>query len=158
MGLRSTKKYDNGYVVAMFDLSNDFEANNYRSRLALDVPTCPHCGEKLNPNREDLLIRVDNPLSKFLGFNAGILETKCQACHKDISVPQSTVILDDAFPSIVDILKKTRAQAAMVKSGGVRPVQPVAKQPQQHQPQAGVIRRTSAASTRRGGTANGRKG
>ena len=114
--IASAVKKDGKLLSVTLQLQEPSEIGIYKKFLA-DEPAmqkCPHCGKSNKIGKDDLLIRIDNPLTDTLGLHMGNPIVTCDHCKQTIPVS----ILDySAFPSVMEFLKALRARYNQKKAG-----------------------------------------
>lgn len=100
---------DKGRLIEIVTrVGNLTEATAYQSLLDMDKVTCPHCGERLKPAPEDMMLAVYNPLTSLFNMELGTPVVKCQACGQEVRLESNLDL--SAFPTTLHYLKSLREE------------------------------------------------
>lgn len=88
-------------------IEGDYEKRGFRALPGLQ--TCPHCGKKINPKDEDMLVIVPTPLEPTIpgaALDLGMARTKCSECGQEVSDPDQCDLM--SFPEIISYVSRLR--------------------------------------------------
>lgn len=100
---------DKGRLLEIVTRVGDLtEATAYQSLLDMDKVTCPHCGERLKPAPENMMLAIYNPLTSLFNMELGTPVVICQACGKETRLETNLDL--SAFPATLHYLKSLREE------------------------------------------------